>query len=81
MRKPIDFIKKGFSTMFAKIKKNEISNLAVFIILYGLLLNYVCFVLFGFVFAWYTFIGYGLAWYFIKYEIVKLFHMFGGNYK
>ena len=81
MRKPIGFIKKVFSTITNTAKKNELANLTVFVILYGLLLNYICFVLFGVIFKWYTFLGYGLAWYFVKYELVRLFHMFRRNDK
>jgi len=80
----IGFIKKSFSAKVGKLRVlvrkywRETRGLLFFVVVYGLVLNYVAAVFFKAIFLWWTFLAYGFAWYFVKYEITNLFHIFRG---
>lgn len=72
------FIKKAFSTKISKGLLKEIPSLIIFVAVYGAILNYIAAIMLGCYFGFESFLAYGFGWYFLKYEIVKLFHMFRG---
>jgi len=68
-------LKKVFRNREGKHYRAEIPGFIAFIALYGLALNYVFSALLGAEFNAGTFLAYGLAWYFIKVEAVRLIHL------
>ena len=76
MREAVGFIKKLLRAKLKAIPVKDIANSIVFIVVYGLMLNYAFSVLIGSKLAIETFPAYGLAWYFAKYELPTLYFKF-----
>jgi hypothetical protein len=66
--------KNWLSTFYKKNKTDidTVRNLIIYIILYGALLNFSLFVIFGIVFNFYSFFGWGVALWFIDNLFVKI---------
>ena len=75
-KKSIDVSIKTTTNLFQSKEFNafiaDLSKFVGFIVINGLFLNYVAVVLFGSSFDYWTFLGYGFAWWYIKEEIPRI---------
>ena len=73
-------IKKEVIKLKEKVKKIKLDktdvellkNIILKIVLYGIPINFSLFVIFGFMFNWYSWIGWGYCFWFIQREVVKI---------
>ena len=65
-------INRILSKTETKEKVKEIANLLLSFVVYGLLINYMLWVILGLKFSWYTFPAYGILIYLLKEEVVKM---------
>ena len=67
----------GIKEKLTKVKESKFFKfLAQYLkvcIPYGLVLNFIAFSVFGLPFTWYSFLGYGMLWYFLNTDIYEIF--------
>jgi len=68
-------LKKKFKNFLKKNseKRKDLRNFIIFVIGYGLIINYSLYVIFDLNFNYYTFFAYGFIYYLIKEEFVEWF--------
>lgn len=72
IKKTIEKIKKSSKGKIDNEDKEVIKDILLRIIFFGIPLNFALFIIFGIKFGWYTWVGWGYAFWFVKKEITSL---------